>query len=178
MQSAYALLQSKSDDLRKEEKFLFSSIEKLHDLYVLLLHLLVEVRNLEKKHIEISRKKYLATSEELNPKKNFIDNRVFTMIEESRVINAFLESKKLNFWELDNEYVTEIWKLIKQSNTYQEYMHENEPGFEKDRQFVIDIYREIVAPNEKLADYFEDKNISWLDDIPYVNTWIVKTLNK
>ena len=29
-----------------------------------------------------------------------------------------------------------------------------------------------------MADYFEDKNISWVDDIPFVNTWVVKTLNR
>ena len=68
MQSAYALLQSKSDNLVKEEKFLYYSIDKMYDLYALLLRLLVEVRNLENKHIQISQKKFLATSEELNPK--------------------------------------------------------------------------------------------------------------
>ena len=39
------------------------------------------------------------------------------------------------------------------------------------------MFKEIVAPNEKLADYFEDKTITWVDDIPFVNTWIVKSLN-
>ncbi|MDO9276273.1 MAG: antitermination protein NusB, partial [Lutibacter sp.] len=49
MQSVYALLQSKSDNLKKEEDFLYASIEKMHDLYVLMLRLLVEVKNMEKK---------------------------------------------------------------------------------------------------------------------------------
>ena len=46
MQSVYALLQSKSDNLTKEEKFLYESIDKLYDLYVLMLRLLVEVRDM------------------------------------------------------------------------------------------------------------------------------------
>ena len=47
MQSVYALLQSKSDNLDKEEKFLYNSIDKLFDLYVVVLRLLVEIRNFE-----------------------------------------------------------------------------------------------------------------------------------
>jgi N utilization substance protein B len=42
--------------------------------------------------------------------------------------------------------------------------------------FIINVYSDFIAPNEKLADYFEDLNISWVDDIPFVNTWVVKTL--
>ena len=44
MQSVYAFLQSKSDILDKEERFLYSSIDKMYDLYVLILQLFVEVK--------------------------------------------------------------------------------------------------------------------------------------
>src|SRR5680860_1456881 len=105
MQSVYALLQSKSDNLKREEDFLYLSIEKMHDLYVLMLRLLVEVKNLEKKHIEISEKKYLATSQDLNPNFKFINNKIFKLLDESVSLNTYLEDNKLNYWSLDNEYV-------------------------------------------------------------------------
>ncbi|MEZ4794208.1 MAG: transcription antitermination factor NusB [Flavobacteriaceae bacterium] len=44
--------------------------------------------------------------------------------------------------------------------------------------FVIRLYKEIIAPNEKLYEYIEDKSLTWIDDFPMVNTAIVKTLNK
>ena len=44
MQSVYAILQSKNDDIVREEKFLKHSILKMYDLYVLNLILLVEVQ--------------------------------------------------------------------------------------------------------------------------------------
>ena len=49
MQSAYAFLQSKSDNLNTEEIFLFTSIDKMYDLYALIIRLFVEVKNMEKK---------------------------------------------------------------------------------------------------------------------------------
>ncbi|NLP56992.1 transcription antitermination factor NusB [Lutibacter sp. B1] len=178
MQSVYAILQSKSDNLTKEEKFLYASIDKMYDLYVLLLRLFVEVKNMEKNHIEISRKKFLATAEELNPNTKFIDNSIFQLFEDSVSLNEYLESNKLNNWKLDDEYIKEVWKLIKESNLYANYMKSSKKSFQDDKDFVIAVFKEIIAPNDKLADYFEDKNISWVDDIPFVNTWIVKTLNQ
>lgn len=178
MQSVYALLQSKSDNLKKEEDFLYASIEKMHDLYVLMLRLLVEVKNMEKKHIEISGKKYLATTQDLNPNCKFINNQIFRLLEESGSLNAYLEENKLNYWRLDNEYVHEILKLIKESSIYAAYLKSEKSTFEEDREFVVALFKNVVAPNEKLAEYFEDKNISWVDDIPFVNTWIVKSLNQ
>lgn len=177
MQSVYALLQSKSDNLKKEEEFLYASIEKMNDLYVLMLRLLVEVKNMEKKHIEISGKKYLATTQDLNPNCKFINNQIFRLLEESTSLNTYLEENKLNYWYLDSEYVREILKLVKESSIYAAYLKSDKNSFEEDRDFVVAIFRNLVAPNEKLADYFEDKNISWVDDIPFVNTWIVKSLN-
>jgi len=177
MQSVYALLQSKSDNLKKEEDFLYTSIEKMYDLYALMLRLLVEVKNMEKKHIEISGKKYLATTQDLNPNFKFINNEIFKILDESVSLNTYLEDNKLNYWSLDNEYVHEILKLVKESSSYAAYMKSEKSSFEEDRDFVVALFKTVVAPNEKLAEYFEDKTISWVDDIPFVNTWIVKSLN-
>ena len=178
MQSVYALLKSNSDDLTKEEKFLNSSINKLYDLYGLILRLLVEVKNMEKKHIQISQKKLLATSEDLNPNTKYIENQLIKLIENSSSLNNYLSLKNLNYWILDDEYVSEIWKRVKKSDSYSSYMNSKSLSFQSDKEFVIAIFKEIIAPNDKLADYLEDKSISWVDDIPFVNTWIVKTLNQ
>ena len=177
MQSAYALLQSKSDNLVKEEKFLYYSIDKMYDLYALLLRLLVEVRNLENKHIQISQKKFLATPEEKKPNLKFINNEVIQLLDESVSLNDYVDTHKLTNWELDDEYVREIWKLTKESNAYASYMKSQISNFQEDKEFVVALFKNILAPNDKLAEYFEDKTISWVDDIPFVNTWVLKTLN-
>ena len=57
MQSIYAVLQSRSDDLKKQEKFLLFNIHKAKDLYVLQLLFLLAVRDLSMEHIEIKKKK-------------------------------------------------------------------------------------------------------------------------
>ncbi|PKH52630.1 transcription antitermination factor NusB [Tenacibaculum sp. Bg11-29] len=178
MQSVYAMQQSQSDNIVKEEKFLKNSIQKMYDLYVLNLQLVVEVQKLANKKIALSKKKMLATKEELNPNTKFIDNKLINLLNESVSLEGYTELNQLNFWELDNEYVNIILDELQKSDLYKKYMSTVEDSYHIDKAFVIEFFREIIAPNEKLADYFEDKMISWVDDIPFVNTWIIKSLNK
>ena len=178
MQSVYAMQQSKNDDLLKEEKFLKHSILKMFDLYVLNIQLLVKVQDLAAKKIELSKKKILATAEDLKPNTKFVNNSIINAIRESVSLESYLHVNKLENWDLDDEYVKIIFEELQKSDLYQKYLDTVENSFKVDKAFVIDFFKEIIAPNEKLAEYYEDKMISWIDDIPFVNTWVVKSLSK
>lgn len=178
MQSLYAIGQTQSDNLDKEEKFLLFSIQQMYDLFLINLQLLVEIRKHAVDFLEKSQKKYLATSEEKNPNTKFIDNKVLQFLEENEELKAAIDKKKLNCWELDDEYVSILWKEIQDSTLYEEYMSTKESTFKEDQHFILDVFKEIVAPNEKLYEYFEDKKLTWVDDLPLVNTAIIKLLRK
>ena len=178
MQSVYALLQSHNDDIIREEKFLKHSILKMFDLYVLNLQLLIEVQKLAAKKMALSKKKILATEADLKPNTKFIDNQVINTIAESVSVEGYVELNNLNNWEENDEYVKIIFEELQNSDLYKKYLATEESSFKTDKNFVVDFFKEIIAPNEKLAEYFEDKMISWVDDIPFVNTWVVKTLSK
>lgn len=178
MQSVYAMFQSHSTNLDKEEKFLKQSIEKLFDLYVVNFQLLQEVKLFANKKIELSKKKILATQEDLQPNTKFINNKVLKTLSKSSSLNEYTETHKLNFWKENDEYVRIIYAELIKSDIYKVYMNSPESSFNEDKQFIIDFFKQIIAPNEKLADFFEDLTISWVDDIPFVNTWVLKTLQK
>lgn len=178
MQSVYALLQSKSDNLVKEEKFLLFSTQKAFDLYVLQLLLLVEVKKIALEHLEIKKKKYLATAEDKNPNLRFIENKIIEAIENSEDIAEYISQKKLNYWKENREYIRVIWDAIQVSKVYHDYLASPESGFKEDKEFVLQIFEEIIAPNEKLFDFYESVNLSWVDDYPLVNTWIYKSIKQ
>jgi len=178
MQSMYALLQSKSDDLTREEKFIHMSIDKIYDLYVLMLSLLVEVRDLAESHLEIGKKKFLATSDDINPNQKFIKNRLLLILKESQFLKEYLESHKLKHWKNDGEYVRVILDAIKETEVYTNYISSEELSFKDDRDFIATIFKEVVAPNDKLFDYFESQNLNWVDDLPLVNTAVLKTFSR
>ena len=179
MQSIYALIQSQSDDLVKEGKFLKESIAGIYDLYILMLSLLCEVRNLAEDHLEIAKKKYLATSDDINPSRKFIDNQILQRLHNNKSIKTYLKDRKLLNWKEDNEYVRVILDAIKKSKIYEDYINsENENSLKADLKFVCDIYKSVIAPNDKLFDYFESQKLSWVDDIPFVNTLLLKNIKK
>ena len=178
MQSVYAILQSHNDDILREEKFLKHSILKMFDLYVLKLQLIVEVQKFAAKKMELSKKKILATTSDLKPNTKFTDNKVIDTIAQSVSLEGSIKLNGLNNWKENNEYVKIIFEELLKSDLYKKYLASDEDSFKLDKAFVVDFFKEIIAPNEKLAEYYEDTLISWVDDIPFVNTWVVKTLSK
>lgn len=176
MQSIYAMHQSKSDNLEKEEKFLFYSVENIQDLYLIMLSSLIEIKKTEEVFLDRSSKKHLVTPEERNPNKKFINNQVIELLSESNSLSIALENRKITNWELADEYIQILLQEIKQSEFYANYMANRVNTFEEDKQFVVDVFTEIIVPNEKLYEYLEDNKLTWIDDIPLVNTEIIKQL--
>ena len=178
MQSVYAMIKSYDDDVLREEKFIKYSIKRMFDLYVLLLDLLVEVQKLAEEKQEISKKKYLATEEDLSPNRKFVENKLIKKIAESSSLTLYKEAQNLDNWSKDDEYIKIIWDLLQNSDIFSEYLNSSDDSFNSDKDFVVTFFKEIVAPNSKLAEYFEGENITWVDDIPFVNTWVVRSLTK
>jgi N utilization substance protein B len=170
--------QKNSDELEKEEKFLIQSIDNIQDLYLIMLSTLTEIRKKEIVFLEASSKKHLATPEEKNPNNKFINNAVLQHLEENSSLSIALEKRKINNWSLNDDYILILLNDIKQSALYAKYMSNRKNNFEEDKQFVIDLFTELIAPNEKLYEYLEDNKLTWTDDIPVVNTQIQKQLKQ
>jgi transcription antitermination protein NusB len=176
MQSIYAMHQNGSDNLEKEEKFLLFSIENIQDLYLTMLAALIEIQKKEIIFLEKSAEKHLATSEEKKPNKKFVDNAIFKILKENDSLKKGLEDRKITTWTLNDDYILLLLASIKESDLYKKYMNNRKNDFQEDKDFIISIFEEVIAPNEKLYDYLEDNKLTWVDDIPVVNTEIVKQL--
>jgi len=179
MQGIYAITQSKDDSLEKQNKFLKVSIDNTYTLYLLLLGLLIELRNHAKEQVELSSKKYLETSTDNFPDKNkFVNNQLLTQLSNNKQLQEELKKRKLNNWYLNGEYVKLIFKEIQQHTSFVDYMSTSKSNYDEDKTLIIDLYKSLIAPNDKIYDYLEDDKLTWVDDIPIVNTFIVKLLKK
>jgi N utilization substance protein B len=178
MQSIYAMHQHQSDQLDKEEKFLFQSIENTQDLYLLLLSALVEIKKKEELYIDLASKKHLATKEERNPSLKFVQNKVLAIIATSEALEQALEERKIKNWQQNDDIILLLIESIKASNLYQNYMQKATSSFEEDRNFIADLYTEVIAPSEKLYDYLEDYKLTWIDDLAGINTLILKQIKQ
>jgi N utilization substance protein B len=179
MQCIYALIQSKDDSLEKQEKFLKVSIENMYVLYLLVLSLLAELHQMANRHVNRASKKYVATEEDTYPDpEKFVKNRLLLQIANNESLKAALSKRKLNNWYLNEEYVKIIYKEVVGSDIYKQYMTNGKNDYEDDRDVVLQLFKNIIAPNDKIYEYFEEDKLTWVDDIPIVNTYLMKRLRK
>ena len=176
MQSIYAMHQNGSDDLVKEEKFLYYSIDAIQDLYLIMLSSLIEIGKKETIFLHLSSQKHLATPQERKPNEKFLKNAIFQILAENNSLSIALETRKIDNWTLNDDYIILLLNDIKKSKLYESYMQNDINTFEEDKNFIVDLFMDVIVPNEKLYDYLEDYKLTWIDDIPVVNTEIIKQL--
>jgi len=177
MQSAFAMQQSKADDLTNQEKLLFLSFDNIYKLYALLLLLLVELKWKAEAEIETGLKKNFPSEEDLHPNYKFVENKVLNALEKNTFLNTYKKKYRLNKWDIDKEIVQIIWQNIKKSKFYSAYMASPENSFKEDKEFILDIYKNIIAPEIMLHDSFEADESQWSDDIAIANTMVMKTIS-
>ena len=176
MQVLYAqTANSKEDDSASQ---LQNSMEHMYKLYLLMTSLLIKLRERAIDHQKRSEKKYIKTKEDVNPNMRFVDNFLLQKLTEDTALNSELESHKIQYWEQDGEYVELIYQDLIKSDLYESFMSNSKSSLENDVAFVVEVFREIIVSNNKLYDYFQDKNITWVDDFPVVNTFIVKLFKR
>ncbi len=177
MQNIYAFTQSNNTDITKQEKYLFLSFEKLYELYIIQLNLLVSIQKFAKKRYDVMQKNRVLKLENKQGYENVIQNKVLHKIADNPDFIEITQNKNLNIWQDKTEYLQLIWEEVLKSDLFKEYAKLEAPTFKEDKNFVIRLYKDFIAPNEKLLDFYESENIGWIDDLPFVNTQIVKDLN-
>ena len=176
LQAIYAMTQNQSDQLDVYEKYLFNSLENIRELYLLMLSSLIELQKVENDFLEVSAQKHLATSQEKNPNKKFVNNLALQILCKSETLNNWMEELHINQFHVNDQYIKTLLQEIKSSELYKHYMRNGVNNFEEDKDFLIKLFTDFIAPNEKIYEFLEDYKISWIDDIPVVNTAILKQL--
>ncbi len=179
MQEFYAMEQAHENDLEKSVKRLRENLENIYKLYLLLLDLLVQIKNYDADLIERRKKKYFKTEEDLHPNTKFIDNRLLRKLESNIRFQNLLEAYKLeNIWKNEPEMLRHFLEKVKSSALYEKYIAHPGQNFDEDKKFIMEIYKNLIAPDEKLHQFLEDWEINWADDVAIANTMVMKTLDR
>ncbi len=177
-QALYAYYQSDDKIVGKFDKELMLSLERMHDLYLVLLTLGEELKHLSKLKMEDAKKKRLPGEEDLNPNTRFIDNKIFELLAENTSLNASIKAKKLS-WSADQELMGKFLNFTREHKVYEEYMAAEESSFELDKKFVVNFYKKIIPEFELLISEIEDKSIFWgYDELDFVLSMVIKSIKR
>ena len=177
VQLTYAYYQNGNKNMDNAEKELLFSLSKAYDLYNYLLELIVAVTREERHRNDILTQR--ATREGTEPpSKKFVDNKFATQLEVNKMLNDFIEMKKLT-WDNDIEFVRKLCNQIEQSQTYQDYMADtNADSYEDDREVWRKLYKQLIQDNPDIDALLEEKSLYWNDDKEVIDTFVLKTIKR
>lgn len=158
------------------EKNMFSSIEKIYDLYICELNFLIGLKNLAENQMEIGKSKYFKTDSDINPNQKFINNQVLIKLEENPERLYFSGQHKEVKWDLHDDMLVKTFQRMTAGKRYQDFMKEEGYSFEEDQKFIGKLFLRYIAENDDFHDYVSDRELTWLDDIHIANSMVQKTI--
>lgn len=175
LQALYAFFQSNNDRLDLGERELVKSLDKLYEIYIYQLSLLVEINSYAQKRIEENKQKFYPSAEEENPNTRFADNRFIQKLLSNNNLNRKIEEFKIN-WVDEGEMIRKLYVKIRESEDYKTYMESDKNTFEDDKNILSKIIKKFISKDEILQFYYEEKSIYWSDDFYTANLLVLKTL--
>jgi N utilization substance protein B len=175
MQALYAQQLDPTDNLKAGESWIIKSSQDFQLLYITLLDLFVEIHACgHKLYVKNTKKHLKLNANEVNPK--FFSNQAVKALMENSKLESLRTKHKLKHWKKHDEYVRLIWDEIIQSDAYNSYLADETTSLEADKAFLVTLFTDVIAPFERLSEFIEEVNISWMDDIPLVNTIVRNSL--
>ena len=174
-QAIYSYLRGAKNDLGVGERELLSSVNRIHELFVLHASVFTELYSFARKRVKDRKNKRLPSQEDLNPNLRFLENEVLKSLANSESLQKKIEEYKIS-WIDHSDVIQKLFKSIEDSETFGKYMSGDNFDLEYQKSFLLKIYREFIADNEILQDYFDEKSIHWSDDHYFVCGYIVKYL--
>ena len=176
VQLTYAYYQNGNKNIETAEKELLFSLSKAYDLYNYLLALIVGITHESRRHLEVAQSRAKREGTEM-PSQKFAYNRFALQLEENKMLNEFLETKKMN-WDDEPEFLKKIYTQITESPIYEEYMNAPEDDYATDRELWRKLYRTLIQDNADLESLLEEQSLYWNDDKEVVDTFVLKTIKR
>lgn len=164
LQVAYAHLHRGELTLTTAEQDLLLSLHRTYDLYLYLLQLIPALTEFHREVLEIRKNKHLATREERSPNMRLVENKLAAQLRESEKLSAWYEGFNLR-WEEDERLMRHLLRLIEGSSLYQNYLKLPQATFEDDQNLWINVFQQLFAQDELLAETLEQQSIYWQDDL-------------
>ena len=139
-------------------------------LYKLILNIIFGIRELALEEIEINKRKFLPTKEDLKPNKKFVKNKFLKSISFKK-IDDVIESHKVK------NISKKLYKKIKKSKLYSSYLNEPLCKFENEKNFFLRIVKNYIITNPIIDEFIEEHSIFWNDDILIVYNSIIENIN-
>lgn len=173
MQSVYSFSQRENGKLEEELKFFDASVSQSFELYTALLGLIKALMDLVQDQLKVH-EKIGSVDVKYQHLKLLSNNRVMLMIQQHALLEKKLQSKNTIKWDLEFVFLKELLQKITSDTAFNDYQKNTDPQWEDDLNWFSRCFKKHIASSDFLYDYLEDQNLTWIDDLPLVNTFLSK----
>ena len=170
------------NDTHTQEAQAYSDLEKslnlAHDLYMALLHLAVELTDLQAERLEAAKHKYLPTHQDLSPDTRFIDNEFIKVLAANRELEEYVDNRHISFAENNEILLGSLLDVVIDSETYRNYMALPVTDYRTDCEFWRDLFKNVILSSDVLSEALEAQSVFWNDDLEIMGTFVLKTIKQ
>ena len=177
VQILYAYMTGEGSSIDKSDKELAMSIKKAYDLYHYFILLIVNLADYAADRVEIASNKILPNYNDLHPNIRFINNKVVAQLRNSEQFQDYISKNKLS-WHENPELIKKLYLKVLETPYYQEYMNSDATDYQNDKKLVLDILTNEFEGWEFLYQLLEEQSVYWNDDIEFVLSMLIKTVEK
>jgi len=169
-QTLYTFSQQLGDQKLDIKKELNNNLTDYVNLYYFIIDSLILIREIAEHEIIAQKKKLLPTKEDLNPNKKFIKNQILKSLNRKKKLSQKIDYNKLQ------AILKQIFKNLKNKNTYTNYMNSDKESYQNDKKIVIYVLKSVIT-NERIHEFIEDYSIYWNDDLIIVYNIFLERIN-
>lgn len=177
MEVVYAYEKSIEKDIDFQLNYFLNSNKNFYHLYITILSIFRSIYVHSVQCNDQNSKKFLKDETNLFylkfSKNTFLKKLSFDKVLENKIVEF-----KIDIFEKHPEYLISLWKKIEESKLFSDYINNKDHSFEKDKFFTVNLFKKIIALDDKLYEFFEDTEISWINDLPLVNSLVLNTFKK
>ena len=175
IQSVYSFSLDKGRKIDDQILFFNKSILETYNLYLLMLSLFKELKIYSKEQLLAYEKNSITKDENYLGINCLAKNKFLDFFDNHAALESQIKNKNFINWDLEFKFIKRLVLKIIKSENFKKYSLIKSPNLKDCQSSLINLFKDIIAPSTYLHNYIEDQNLSWVTDLPLVNTFILKT---
>lgn len=176
LQVLYAYNSSEDKVVKVFEKKLLESVDEVYEMYIHLLGLLVDVADYVLVDADERANKHRPSESDLNANTKLNTNKFIQLLRENPAFQ--INAKKYSLASsLDIEVTKQIFNILKDSETYQNYLQSEDTSLRAEKDIIKYIYKKIIRVTPGIEQTFEEKFINWPVDKEVLEAMLAKTFS-
>lgn len=180
MQLIYALESMEESQSGKADpvKTLSKQLDQSRELFVYLLHFLMEVTRYAETDAKQRASKHLLTANDLNVNTKLAGNELLWKVLESDSYKKSVAADHPENIEGNAEWIRKIYQQLVETETYQAYIREQGRDKQKEKEIIQFIFTDLMLPNEDYLSFVEENFPNWDDDAEMMLQLMMNYLQK